>query len=705
MEKNILIRTLEVLMILFSFGQCCFANAVCTNCSDCTNKINSAPAGSIVYLLPSHLTSSISSNATCINIHNKSGVSFDCQGYAIIGSGPATDYSGIILINSTGSTIKNCAIRNFHYAIYSEHSDDADYIGNTIEGVCTAAWIEHSNRIEITGSTIKNCICEGVTLSYCNDSVFSGNEIINSSNAFALVQGNSDQITQNIIDKNEVIGMNILLSSNNVISGNRISNTSDPDSDYINPGIEIGGSCEGNQIINNTIERNEMGISFNESSGNVINHNLACYNTILDLSGSPDNGAGNENTCDKPDGWNDAGTSGCTYSCSGATTSTSTTTSTTSTTTLSDGLHCNSCEECNEMLSGAGPDSTVYLDSNITDSNQTCILITEKEGVNFNCQGNHISGTFNGEGDSEPKGIYINQSISISIKNCTIRRFKEGIACIKSNNTIISNNILESVCTGIDVRGADGNRIWDNEALNDDCAGIVLSDSAGNNLSQNRVINSSFGIFVQNSFGNTIINNQVENNGDGGIWISGDSNYNNLSYNIAWGNVCGILIENSANNSIDSNTIYNNTNGINVSSFKLPGEDYTDSIDNVLQGNRVCSNRVLDYTLLLASNNSGDENVCDKPDGWNDAGTTGCSYSCNGTVTTSSTLPTSTSTSTTTSSSTTSTTTADCALPGDYPPCDEISIQEIIDMINKWIAGTASLGEVIDLINAWASRP
>jgi hypothetical protein len=62
-----------------------------------------------------------------------------------------------------------------------------------------------------------------------------------------------------------------------------------------------------------------------------------------------------------------------------------------------------------------------------------------------------------------------------------------------------------------------------------------------------------------------------------------------------------------------------------------------------------------------------------------------------------------TTSSTTTSSSSTTTTQGNCTLPGDYPPCGVISLQEIIDMINKWVAGTASLGEVIDLINAWAS--
>lgn len=53
--------------------------------------------------------------------------------------------------------------------------------------------------------------------------------------------------------------------------------------------------------------------------------------------------------------------------------------------------------------------------------------------------------------------------------------------------------------------------------------------------------------------------------------------------------------------------------------------------------------------------------------------------------------------------STTSTTLAgQCSMPGDDPPCGEVTMQEVIAHINKWAAGTADLGEVIDLINAWA---
>jgi hypothetical protein len=75
------------------------------------------------------------------------------------------------------------------------------------------------------------------------------------------------------------------------------------------------------------------------------------------------------------------------------------------------------------------------------------------------------------------------------------------------------------------------------------------------------------------------------------------------------------------------------------------------------------------------------------------------------TTTTSSTTTSSSSTSTSTTSSTSTSTTITCELKGDYPPCGDITLSEVVDMINQWIAGQATLEEVIYIINAWAGTP
>ncbi len=43
-----------------------------------------------------------------------------------------------------------------------------------------------------------------------------------------------------------------------------------------------------------------------------------------------------------------------------------------------------------------------------------------------------------------------------------------------------------------------------------------------------------------------------------------------------------------------------------------------------------------------------------------------------------------------------------CILAGNYAPCGEVTLQEIVDFINKWADNQASLSDVMNLITAWA---
>jgi len=55
---------------------------------------------------------------------------------------------------------------------------------------------------------------------------------------------------------------------------------------------------------------------------------------------------------------------------------------------------------------------------------------------------------------------------------------------------------------------------------------------------------------------------------------------------------------------------------------------------------------------------------------------------------------------TTTTTSTTITTT--CVLPGDYPPCGDVTLAEVIDFITQWVEGQVSDNQdVLQLIDAW----
>lgn len=43
-----------------------------------------------------------------------------------------------------------------------------------------------------------------------------------------------------------------------------------------------------------------------------------------------------------------------------------------------------------------------------------------------------------------------------------------------------------------------------------------------------------------------------------------------------------------------------------------------------------------------------------------------------------------------------------CTLAGDYPPCDDVTLSEVVGLINLWSSTNAELDEVVDLINKWA---
>jgi hypothetical protein len=79
-----------------------------------------------------------------------------------------------------------------------------------------------------------------------------------------------------------------------------------------------------------------------------------------------------------------------------------------------------------------------------------------------------------------------------------------------------------------------------------------------------------------------------------------------------------------------------------------------------------------------------------------------CSTEINTTTTTTSSTTTTSTTTTASSTSTTSTTMQQCVMSGNYPPCGEVALSEVVAAINRWAADEFDLGEIISLINSWA---
>jgi parallel beta-helix repeat protein len=96
-------------------------------------------------------------------------------------------------------------------------------------------------------------------------------------------------------------------STDNTIKNNTITSCTDA-------GILTTTYSSGNTIQNNTLTGNVVGIG-SATADNTINNNTACSNTNDFYSQNWLLSVGDNNTCDIPDGWNDDGTTGCTYIC------------------------------------------------------------------------------------------------------------------------------------------------------------------------------------------------------------------------------------------------------------------------------------------------------------------------------------------------------------------------------------------------------
>jgi nitrous oxidase accessory protein len=149
-----------------------------------------------------------------------------------------------------------------------------------------------------------------------------------------------------------------------------------------------------------------------------------------------------------------------------------------------------------------------------------------------------------------------------------------------SNNTVKDNQID---CTnihnsyGIRLQDSPGNSIVENTITKNNY-GIVLDNSIGNNLTENHVLDNFIGINVVSSNNNSIIRSNITNNFRGLDFTA--SKNNNVSGNHIANNNDGIALENMYNKFIE-NTITNNSNyGI-----YLYGAGYNNIIGNNITNN------------------------------------------------------------------------------------------------------------------------
>jgi len=137
-------------------------------------------------------------------------------------------------------------------------------------------------------------------------------------------------------------------------------------------------------------------------------------------------------------------------------------------------------------------------------------------------------------------------------------------------------------------------------------AGIYLNDISHCNISNNNASNNYYGILLNHSSNNVIINNIAKSNNNNGICLWMSSNNNIITHNIASNNWAGVLLDSSLNNNIASNSVLNNSRGIFLNSH---------SNNNVVTNNIALNNYIGIFGEHSSNNDITNNNASSNHDG------------------------------------------------------------------------------------------
>ncbi len=261
----------------------CSGTATCSSCGDCSNKLNGTFN---TVLLASHINNQAGS---CVNVA-ANNVTFDCGNHTIDGDDSGSDV-GISIANLSGTTLKNCVVRDFETGIRVSSGSN-----NTLDSNTTLSNNNDGIRLE------------GATTASLNSNTARGNGRY----GIFLNGAGNNTLYGHTLTENGQAGLRLSNAGNNTLTFNDIreQNGSNAWGMYLY-------QSSGNTIGNNTLRCNSYGLKLDNADNNSINLNTICSRLGLDLdllSNSTGN-SGDFNSCDAPGNWNDSGTTGCSSRC------------------------------------------------------------------------------------------------------------------------------------------------------------------------------------------------------------------------------------------------------------------------------------------------------------------------------------------------------------------------------------------------------
>jgi len=511
--------------------------------------------------------------------NSNDGISFSGATYNNITNNTITDQSGAsdcgihLISTSKKNIIRNNTIDNNNYGIFlSSSNQNLIELNNTVSN-------SGNNGIHFTSADSN---------SITNNSVFS-----NGDNGVYLTSSASNTIQNNTIASNTDHGIELDGSTTNMIANNSLTGHSGS-GDHA---IHIDSASDTNDIKNNTLTANHIGIYIHSSDYVYVYNNTIYSNTEdgLYLSDADTNVLWeNYIHSNTDDGIYFTGSS--------------------------HNIFYTNLVTSHSGANDVGISLSASTDNNFTNNTIDSNLYGFMLGASSDLNG-IINNTISNNGDD---GIYITGSASNRIINNSIHTNTDnGIRFSTSTLSNISQNIIQTH-TGINDQGinfqagSDDNIIFNN-TLDTNYDGISLTSADSNIMGNNTVSNNNHdGILLTTSNSNIIDNNSIFSNAGHGITLS-DSDSTSVFRNVIRqqdhdaGDKGIYIATNADSNTIFNNTFDNNDFGIYTTSVTTNSIFFnyiTDSNDTgIYVGSGSTSNYLLNNTVLRSGSKSIDDNT------------------------------------------------------------------------------------------------
>lgn len=298
----------------------CSVVIYCSNCSDCSTKIQNANPGDTVMLQ----NDIYDDDGNCIEILSKENIIFDCQGYLIDGDGDDVGFGINVASGSNNSFVKNCNVKDFTIGIraggYYNNFENINVYDNLEKGFR----LHGANYNNLTNINAYSNGEDGIYFWMTNNTILRNINVTNNN-----VQGigiewysfNNTLVDVNVSENNYGIGFYLsdlnnltnITSSNNNLSGVILGSDSN-NNRFFNSRLcynnQTGGSYDIEDYDSNIF--NEVTCDTSDPNGlcdySCTVEESLCGNNLIDSGeecddGNNQDGDGCSSTCQVEEGW------------------------------------------------------------------------------------------------------------------------------------------------------------------------------------------------------------------------------------------------------------------------------------------------------------------------------------------------------------------------------------------------------------------